>query len=394
MISISRKKFLSLGISTGVILTVPQILSGCSSLTNKREKYEREDVLDPLLLSDSLPPILKAIRMGMSAPNPHNVQPWKFRILNETSAFLYVDEKRILKETDPPSRQIHIGQGTFLETLYLAIPKFGYVAEISLFPEGKYGVSDIGKKAIAKIILKKQDGVRSDILSDWISERMTRRTIYSGPDLTLENFDSIRKDADIRYSEPQFILKTGSEKIREQIVSAMGIETNSYNKYEESRIWFRYDDEEILNYRDGISLRGSGVSGLKNFAVRNFFLTPGKETWHSQTNRQAGLDIFAEQVESAKGFIFLKTKKNEVLDWVQAGRDYARLHLAVTKNGFSMHPMSQILQEFPEMDSLRKTFESELHVSPGEKIQMFVRLGQSDYRYFSPRRKVEDLILP
>ncbi|TGK03215.1 hypothetical protein EHQ53_12590 [Leptospira langatensis] len=386
----TRKKFLKVSIASGLVLTVPQFLQYCSGAETRKD-YERPDPLDPILLSGPASPILKAIRIGISAPNPHNIQPWKFKILNDESALLYVDETRLLKETDPPFRQVHIGQGTFLEVLSLGATRLGYKAEISLFPEGKYTTKDIGKKPIAKIILRKQDAIVTEPISGFISERATKRSIYEGEDLTEQDFSAIRKDANIRYSELGFIPKSQSEVLRKQVISAMEVETYTYPKYEESRIWFRYNDSEMEKFKDGISMRGFGVSGLRNLVARNFFLTPGKETWHSDANKKSGMDIFASQVESSKGFAFIKTAKNEPLDWVQAGRDYARLHLSVTKNGFAMHPLSQILQEFPEMNELRTKFESSL--KPGEKIQMLVRLGRSDYRFFSPRRDVEDFIL-
>lgn len=390
MNSISRRRFLGFGLNAAILVTVPQILTACSS--NARKPYEREDVLTEAILSENLPPILKAIRIGISAPNPHNVQPWKFRILSEDSALLYVDEKRLLKETDPPSRQIHIGQGTFLETLFLAAPLFGHVAEISLFPEGKYTDQDFGKKPVAKIILKKQNSPIVEDLAHSISERRTIRSVYEGPDLGPGDAEAISKDANIRYSVLNFIPAKSSERLREKLFSAMEMETYSFSKYEETRVWFRYDDEEIGKFRDGISMRGFGVSGIRNFVARNLFLTPGKDIWHSQENQKAGLEMFLAQVNSSKGFIYLKTKRNEIMDWVQVGRDYARLHLAAVKNGFAMHPMSQILQEFQEMNMLRTEFEKDFGVAGGEKIQMLVRLGRSDYRYFSPRRKYQDFL--
>lgn len=391
MKAINREEFLKLALSSGLILTVPELLWASSD--SDREPYEREDALGEKALSESLAPILKAIRIGISAPNPHNTQAWKFKILNDTSALLYVDASRLLKDTDPPARQIHIGQGTFLETLSIGASRLGHTAAISLFPEGKYSAADFGKKPVAKIILQKSNSTALDPLADFVSERRTVRSLYSGDDLSQEDFHKIVTDAGARYSEFKFLPKEGSEKLRKQLVSAMAVETYAYKQYEESRIWFRYSDKEIAEFKDGISMRGFGLSGIKYWFASRFILTPGKEVWHSEENQKSGLDIFADQIESSKGFIYLKTKKNEIIDWIQAGRDYARLHLAAVKNGFALHPLSQILQEFPEMDSLRKELDADQKVLPGEKIQMLVRLGRSDYRYFSPRRNLDRFIL-
>ncbi|EIE02601.1 hypothetical protein LEP1GSC185_0812 [Leptospira licerasiae serovar Varillal str. VAR 010] len=391
MVSISRKTFIKYGMSFGAFLSTSQVLQYCKTSSKERYDYERKNPFDPEFLSENISPILKALRIGITAPNPHNVQPWKFKLIDDHSALLYVDERRLLKDTDPTFRQIHIGQGTFLENLSLGTQVFGYLAEVSLFPEGKYTIADMGKKPIAKIVLVKQEDLVRNPLSEFISDRVTRRSIYEGDDLTPDDFEKIYKDSTVLYSELKFVAKEGSENLGKRLVAAMQMETDTYNTYEESRIWFRYNDEEIGKYKDGLSLRANGVSGLKYYFARNFFLKHGAESWHSPENKKAGMDMFTSMVESSKGFIFLKTNRNEIIDWVQAGRDYLRLHLAATKNGFSLHPMSQILQEYPEMDQIRNEFESSL--KPGEKIQMLVRLGRSDYHYYSPRRDTKDFII-
>jgi hypothetical protein len=85
----------------------------CSSI-NPRLTGKSDDPIGNAEAKGFEYPILKAISTGITAPNPHNVQPWKVKIINPTEMLLFVDEKRLLPVTDPPTRQIHIGQGTFL----------------------------------------------------------------------------------------------------------------------------------------------------------------------------------------------------------------------------------------------------------------------------------------
>jgi hypothetical protein len=67
--------------------------------------------------------------------------------------------------------------------------------------------------------------------------------------------------------------------------------------------------------------------------------------------------------------------------------------LAASKLGYVIHPMSQILQEYPEMDTLRTNFEKEQTVKNPEKIQMLARIGRSDYNYFTPRRNLRFFLI-
>lgn len=87
------------------------------------------------------------------------------------------------------------------------------------------------------------------------------------------------------------------------------------------------------------------------------------------------------------------TPKNGPVDWVQAGRAYARLQLAATSMGLASHPMSQILQEYEEMNSLREAFERQVGVTGTEKVQMIARLGRSDYFFRSPRRPLTSFLV-
>ena len=80
-------------------------------------------------------------------------------------------------------------------------------------------------------------------------------------------------------------------------------------------------------------------------------------------------------------------------DWVLVGRDYARLHLAATSLGFAMHPMSQALQEYAEMDDARRRLPAMLGTAAGRRVQMLARLGRSSYRFKSPRRPVQSMIV-
>ena len=88
---------------------------------------------------------------------------------------LYVDTNRTLPHTDPPFRQIHIGQGTFLENLNLAALNFGYKAIINYFPQGQYSNSVIENKPVASIQLIQNKSIAKDPLFDQILVRQSNK---------------------------------------------------------------------------------------------------------------------------------------------------------------------------------------------------------------------------
>jgi hypothetical protein len=104
----------------------------------------------------TLNPLLsKAISFGIKAPNPHNTQAWKIKILDAESFLLYVDETRLLPASDPPARQIHLGQGTFIEMLSVGMTGEGYETLVDYFPEGEYVSEECGRKPVARITVQK-----------------------------------------------------------------------------------------------------------------------------------------------------------------------------------------------------------------------------------------------
>jgi hypothetical protein len=82
---------------------------------------------------------------------------------------------------------------------------------------------------------------------------------------------------------------------------------------------------------------------------------------------------------------------NTRLDQIDAGRRWLRLNLATTGLGLSLHPVSQALQEFPEMVEVR----SRAHVilaEPGQTVQMLGRLGYGPKTPRTPRWPLETRI--
>ena len=68
-----------------------------------------------------------------------------------------------------------------------------------------------------------------------------------------------------------------------------------------------------------------------------------------------------------------------------AGASWLRLNLSTTAMGLALHPVSQSLQEYPEMASLLVEIHERLDVGADRRIQMFGRLGHGPRTSPSPR---------
>ncbi len=364
-------------------LTVPTLLESCNTLPKKYENTWE---------NPNLSPIWKALYAGATAPNPHNTQAWKFKMISEKEVLLFVDEKRILLDTDPPTRQIHIGQGCFIECFKIGASHFGYQTIVKYFPEGEYNLSEIGKKPVASLKIEAGDNSKKELFYA-LQMRTTNRGIYSDHKLNIEdiyNYSSKISSANAKINcipstHPLF------SKIKNLLIDAFAIETNLRRTNEENRIWFRTNDSEIYSKKDGISLRGNGMDGLSYYFISKFFVSTKPEDWHSDFTRNAGIDAFKKQVESSGAFVYIQTPQNKMKDWILAGEKYAELNIFFNANSYAIHPMSQFLQEYPEMEKIRMEVERILEIPPKEKIQMFSRVGKSSYNFQSPRRDVKDM---
>jgi hypothetical protein len=69
----------------------------------------------------------------------------------------------------------------------------------------------------------------------------------------------------------------------------------------------------------------------------------------TSTAFRAAIDKYRPIVNSAMGYSWIVTHGNTRSDQLEAGRVYVRTNLQAARAGLSMHPVSQALQEFPEM---------------------------------------------
>ena len=98
--------------------------------------------------------------------------------------------------------------------------------------------------------------------------------------------------------------------------------------------------------------------------------------------------MYEDMLRATPAYAVLTTPGNERLDQIAAGRRWLRLHLAATTLGVSLHPVSQSLQEYPEMAEHYGAVHNML-AKGGETVQMLGRLGYGLAMSRSPRWPLE-----
>ncbi len=83
---------------------------------------------------DAASPAERIVAAGILASNPHNSQPWLFRITASTIDLFAVPERQI-GVIDPFRREMYIGLGCAIENMRLAAEAEGFKADIRLMPD-------------------------------------------------------------------------------------------------------------------------------------------------------------------------------------------------------------------------------------------------------------------
>jgi hypothetical protein len=336
---------------------------------------------------------LRALSYAVLAPNAHNTQPWSIALRGKDELSLYVDRARLLPATDPPFRQAHVSQGTFLELLVIAFGALGYDARVVLFPDGEYGNTEMLDRPVARVTVARA-ALTPDPLFSRIRHRRSNKRPYD-PDSRLTPAQVAALTASIAGGEPRLdvIEAPGSRsRLARLCADAMAAEVKDRARNVETAKWFRFSDAEVEAKRDGFGLSHNGVSGFKKWFAEAFVLGRESAADPAGSFASGAVDLAREQAESAPAFGVLSTRDNTRRSQVLAGRAYARVALTVEALGLAMHPMSQSLEEYRDMAGVKARFEREVKLEPGGTVQMFFRLGHAEPTVHTPRRSVSDLV--
>lgn len=338
------------------------------------------------------PPIMQVLASSLNAPSPHNTQPWLFKLLGEREALLYVDRTRLLPRTDPPARQVHIGCGCLIEAFALGATSFGWAAQVSLFPQGAYtDLAQVGHAPVARLALSSR-AAAADPLAPQIHARQTSRLPYLGDMVTDAEFARIVATARVAPAGLRLLSGAAMNPYLELLDRAMEREFRTLTANEETRRWFRFDDQEAEAARDGLTFETNGITGFSATLAR-WFTSDTKASWNSDATIAKGLGKFREALYTARGLVILSSASNTYRDHLEAGRRCYRLMLALTQHGMFCHPVNQVLQEYAEMTEYRVAFEKLSGVHPPAKAQMLLRIGRSEVPALSYRRPVRSVIL-
>ena len=328
----------------------------------------------------------RALSYALLAPNPHNRQPWLVDLRTEGEVTLYVDTAKLLPHTDPFNRQITIGLGCFLELMRMAASHDGQRVTITPFPEG-HDDRALDARPVARAVFMADASVTPDPLFAHVMARRSNKEPY---DLARPlPADALAKLAVAKTTRFGGTIDAGEvANWRAFTREALRIEIETPHTYKESVDLFRIGRAEVDANPDGIDFTGPlfEVLGATGLMTRESVLDTSSQAY------KAGLDAVYANADTAMGHVWLVTEGNSRPDQIATGADWLRVNLAATGAGVAFQPLSQALQEYPEMAKLYADLHAKL-APGGGTVQMLARIGYGPEVAPSPRWPLEAKIL-
>lgn len=319
-------------------------------------------------------PRLRALSYALLAPNPHNRQPWLVDASGEDRVRILRDPAKRLPETDPLDRQITIGMGCFLELMIMAAGEGGHGVTLDLFPEGPDG-------PVADAVFVPGEGMPDPLFAAALNRRSCKEPFDMRAPAP-EAMAAVAKEATV-IVDPNRVAA-----LRDLTWEAWLVEARTPHTQRESVDLMRIGRREIEANPDGIDLGGPFLESLALFGM----LSREGQADPDSFEVAEGIRMYEEMLAATPAYAVLTTPSDTPEDRIMAGRAWVRANLAATRAGLSFHPVSQALQEYPEM----RVHHARAHAmlaSDGGTVQMLSRLGYGPAVPPSPRWPLEAKIV-
>jgi len=356
-------------------LSVP-LFSGDFS---EREYLLTNDVYDTesSLMTETQYNLIKA---GISSSSGHNMQPWKVRILNETSFSLHIDKEKELAVIDPENTQLLMSQGTFIasvihesEILNVQIAVL-YPEEIdfsedyplvatftisgTMNPENADTTSGATVNLIDNAINENQVDFSSEALQSFLSEYID---IHS----TIINEDSIVD-------------------FQSYLLNGTVIESQNQSAMEEMLSVFRFSRKEKNEYRYGLSL--NTIKPPFQFYAESFI--GWTTTWDSFG--KSSITQFEKRLEHEFTYIIFSKENPSFQDYIEMG--FLMQMLSYKFSNVYLRPAAQLIEPLEGMEELNQEVVIEYHLTG----TMMMIVGLQEYQdtfHESIRHHIQDIII-
>lgn len=313
---------------------------------------------------------MRAMSYALLAPNPHNRQPWEAELIGDDTVAIWRDPDRNLPVTDPFARQLTIGMGCFLDLMRMAAGEDGYGIDQTLFPQG-----EDGPVAICRFV---PGAGAPDPLFAHVMARRSHKEAFDGTEVGPDAQAVLAPFAQV------FAGTDEARALRTLAEEAWLIEASTQEAWQESIDLLRIGKAEINAQPDGID---AGGTQLELLAAAGIFTRDAASDLNNPGSRSA-IEETRNAIATAPAMIVQTTPSNSREDQIAAGATWLQLNLAATGAGLAVRPVSQALQEYPEMATVYTAMQS-TYAPDGGTVQMLGLLGYAPQTPRTPRWPID-----
>jgi hypothetical protein len=319
------------------------------------------------------------------APSPHNVQPWKLKILSATRAQVYYDPTRLLRHTDPTSRFTITGLGMFVECLRVAAGPLGFTLTAHPAPEPQlnYAATDLQLFATLELVPSPTSASGTD--RELIRQRKTSRLHYDSRPIPAAVQQRLTAVA-AAYGHTLTFSSAGPtvDFVLDLNRKTLFTDLDDPATRTELAGWIRTTDEEAATKKDGLWSHCMGFSGR---LMHNFFFHA--ERFRSAWKRRVLGQVYKHSMHGTTTVAWLQGPFGRRPDWEQAGAMLQQLWLEMTRHNLYLHPFGSVITN---AEAYAQFCHHVGHSAESEPLGLLVRLGYSQEPPRSFRLTANDIL--
>jgi hypothetical protein len=335
----------------------------------------------------------KLLETAVYAPSPHNVQPWRLRILSDETAELLIEKRRTLPKEDPTGSFIILSMGLFVEALTIVAENSALKIDFRLSqPASRFTPDQIAKTEgellpFARLSLGQTKTVAGDSADSKLDnalfrKRRTSRISFSSqpiPNEAVEALSKLAREWGQTYQQvtaPEII-----EQILEHNIEAVFEDLSAPAYHDEIVEWFRFTDRSSRQTRDGLDYRCMNSSRL------SFWLAARTPQLLQLPMTGALLKkVYRAQLGHVPAIGMLAGPFWDPESAFETGRFLMRFWLELARQDLYIHP-------YGNMVTNKAAAEWSLGVLRVSQIWLVFRIGFSKVPPQSYRRTVEEVLV-
>ncbi len=320
------------------------------------------------------------LETAQRAPSPHNVQPWKVRIVSEETCEVFIDTARTLPKEDVTGSFITSGMVMYLETMRYVAQTYQYDLQYELCVDQL--IDDDGLQLFAKVVITPDELIAPEFERDIILRRRTSRLPYAPKLIAASDQAKLQLLAQsYGYEYGDMTDPSRVEQVLAQDIAALFRDFNTSSYHDEIVSWFRFTRRAAWRHKDGLDFRCMRVPAVEYYMSARF----------PRILRLPVLgSLFAERyrrlIGSTPCIAWISGPFWQSQDAVTAGKFLMHFWLELTRMGLYLHPFGNLVTN----TTARSEFEA---LTGSGDVWFVVRIGYTDEPPESYRLPLEQILI-